>query len=223
MIKEEISIIKKKGINYLLSEGKLIRQKPWLGDLFSFMYDSIMEKSIFPKKFKADINKHEEILKQFYKDLHEYSILELACGSGNLSELLPDDNSYSGVDISPGLIRTAVKKFNKKEFTEPQFYISDASLLPFKDSVFDICICNLSLNFFPDTKGIAKEIKRILKKDGIFYCSVPVPERKPEDSIIRGTLPPAAELEKIFTEAGFLFQETDIINGALFYFSAVKK
>ena len=223
MIKEEISIIKKKGINYLLSEGKLIRQKPWLGDLFSFMYDSIMEKSIFPKKFKADINKHEEILKQFYKNLHEYRILELACGSGNLSELLPDDNSYSGVDISPGLIRTALKKFNKKGFREPQFYISDASLLPFKDSVFDICICNLSLNFFPDTKGIAKEIKRILKKDGIFYCSVPVPERKPEDSIIRGTLPPAAELEKIFTEAGFLFQETDIINGALFYFSAVKK
>ena len=223
MIKEEISIIKKKGINYLLSEGKLIRQKPWLGNLFSFMYDSLMEKLIFPKKFRADINKHEEILKQFYKDLHEYRILELACGSGNLSELLPDDNSYSGVDISPGLIRTALKKFNKKGFMQPQFYISDASLLPFKERVFDICICNLSLNFFPDTKGIAKEIKRILKKDGIFYCSVPVPERKPEDSIIRGTLPPASELEKIFTDAGFLFQASDMKNGALFYFSAVKK
>ena len=179
MIKEEISIIKKQGINYLLSEGKLIRQKPWLGDLFSFMYDSIMEKSIFPKKFEADINKHEEVLKQFYKDLHERKILELACGSGNLSELLPADNSYSGVDISPGLIRIALKKFNKKEFIAPQFYISDASLLPFKESVFDICICNLSLNFFPDTKGIVKEIKRILKKGGIFYGSVPVPERKP--------------------------------------------
>ena len=70
---------------------------------------------------------------------------------------------------------------------------------------------------------IVKEIKRILKDDGIFYCSVPVPERKPEDSVIRGTLPPASELEKLFTDAGFLFQASDMKNGALFYFSAVKK
>ncbi len=50
MIKKEISIIQKKGINYRLNSGRIIKQKPWLGDLLSFKYDSIMEKSIFPKK-----------------------------------------------------------------------------------------------------------------------------------------------------------------------------
>ena len=223
MIKKEISIVKKRGISYQLSDGKILNQKPWLGDLLSFMYDKIMEKSIFPKKFNADIKKHEEILGNLYSSIQNCTVLELACGSGNLSSLLTRNNLYSGVDISPGLIKIALKKFKAAGFDHPEFYISDAVNLPFKDGLFDICICNLSLNFFPDTAAVAEEIKRILKTGGAFYCSVPVPERKPEKSIIRGTLPSAAELETVFNEAGFSFTKYNIINGAVFYFKAEKQ
>ena len=123
-----------------------------------------MEKSIFPKKFNADINLHEKSLEELYRSIHGSIIIELACGSGSISRQLPSDNSYTGIDISPGLIKTALKRFSGKGFTDPQFFISDASDLPFKDSIFDICICNLSLNFFPDISASAAEINRILKQ-----------------------------------------------------------
>lgn len=223
MIKKEITIIKKRGISYQLKDGRLIRLKPWLGDLFSFMYDSIMEKSIFPKKFAADINKHSEFLKQQLSGCHNNSVLELACGSGNLSKLLPADNSYTGIDISPGLIKSALKKFTKKNFKNFEFYISDAAELPFSNCSFEICICNLSFNFFSDADKVIKEIHRILRKNGTFYCSVPVPEKKPEGSIIRGNLLSEKEFEKIFHDNGFNFKSvTGIHNGALFYFKAFK-
>ena len=136
------------------------------------MYDSLMEKNIFPKKFNADIKKHEEILENLYSSIQDCSVLELACGSGNLSNLLTRNNQYSGVDISPGLIRIALKKFRAAGFDHPEFYISDAVHLPFIDDIFDICICNLSLNFFPDTAAAADEIGRILKKEVQFTAVI---------------------------------------------------
>jgi hypothetical protein len=52
-LKKNIEIKKIKGINYIYHNGKKIRYKPWLGDLLSFLYDPIMEKSVFPKKFES--------------------------------------------------------------------------------------------------------------------------------------------------------------------------
>ncbi len=50
--------VQRKNIHYVLDEkGHIIKYKPWLGDIFSFLYDRIMEKSIFPEKFDADIEK----------------------------------------------------------------------------------------------------------------------------------------------------------------------
>lgn len=223
MIKNGITIIKKRGICYQLKGERIINFTPWLGDVFSFMYDSIMEKSIFPKKFAADINKHFELLKNQLSGCHNCSVLELACGSGNLSGLLPEDNSYTGIDISPGLIKSALKKFSKKDFRSYEFFISDASELPFKESSFDICICNLSFNFFTDTDKVIKEINRILRKEGIFYGSVPVPEKKPEGSVIRGNLLSEDEFKKVFRDNGFNFKSIPgSENGALLYFKAFK-
>ena len=62
-IKDSVNITRKNGLNRLLDDkNKLIKYKPWIGDLFSFLYDRIMEKSVFPKKFNASIEKHYKIL-----------------------------------------------------------------------------------------------------------------------------------------------------------------
>ena len=223
MLRKEIKVISKSGISYQLENGKILKFKPWLGDLFSFKYDEIMEKSIFPKKFKSDMVKHENTIRSELKDIHKKEVLELACGSGSLSKQLPEDNIYIGIDISPGLVKTAVKKFKSAGFKNARFFISDVSDLPFEDNSFDICICSLSLNFFPDTERTAEEIYRVLKQGGCFFCCVPVPERVPEGSTVRGTLHTEAELEKIFTGRHFSFNSfSDQINGALFYFKGEK-
>jgi hypothetical protein len=106
--KKNFSIIKKQGINYLIDKnGKIKKFKPWLGDIFSFLYDRIMEKSIFPKLFNGDIHKNFKILEKEFKHIHNLNIIEIATGSGTLSEFLPNDNKYVGIDISKGLLKKA--------------------------------------------------------------------------------------------------------------------
>ena len=90
---KRFSFIKRQGINHLIDEnGKILKFKPWLGDIFSFMYDRIMEKNIFPKLFNGDISKHFEILKKEFENIHNLNIIEIATGSGTLSGYLPNDN-----------------------------------------------------------------------------------------------------------------------------------
>ena len=222
--KKEFSTIKKQGINYLIDKnGKIKKFKPWLGDIFSFLYDRIMEKSIFPKKFNASIHKHFEILKNEFHNIHNKKILEIATGSGNAVNFLNNDNHFIGIDISPELLRKAAKKFKQYEFQDAEFYIADAKNLPFRNDFFDIGICNLSLNFFGDIGPFISELKRVIKKGAKFYCSVPIPERKPQKSKIRGTLYSEKELKAIFEKYGFNFESKPDENGAVLYFTAISK
>jgi ubiquinone/menaquinone biosynthesis C-methylase UbiE len=99
--------------------------------------------------------------------------------------------------------------------------VTSADELPFDDSLFDIVLCILSLNFFRDIKKVFKEIYRVAVTDALFICSVPVPERNKLNSTIRGALRSEEELEKICKEMGFRFGKIPDENGALLYFRAI--
>jgi len=173
-LKESINIVEKKNLYRLQSDdNEIIKFKPWLGDLFSCFYDRIMGKSIFPKKFKANIQYHFEILKNEFNDIHNKDILEIATGTGNSAYFLNNDINYYGIDISKGLLQEALKKFSDLGFKNVKLFVANVDSLPFNDNSFDICICNLSLNFFKNTEIVISEIKRILKTDGVFclQCS----------------------------------------------------
>lgn len=221
MIKGDIEIITMNHLHYLVEKGQKTRFKPWIGDFFSFLYDFIMRSSIFPKKFGGDINKHCEILRHELKDMHGKHVLELATGSGSAVSFLPNDNKYTGTDISPGLLRKAVNGFRAAGFKDTAFYVVSADDLPLDDNTFYICLCILSLNFFKDVKKVFQEIKRVLVPGGVFICSVPVPERNSLKSTIRGTLYSEEELEKICQENGFSFESIPAENGVLLYFRAI--
>ena len=155
MLKNGIEVIDKRGVHYIVENGGRPRTfKPWLGDAFSFLYDFIMEKSIFPRKFGGDIDRHCEILGKELQGVHGKRVLELATGSGSAVNFLPNDNRYTGTDISPGLLRKAVKRFRNAGFTNGEFYVTGADELPFDDNCFDVVLCILSLNFFNDIQGV---------------------------------------------------------------------
>jgi ubiquinone/menaquinone biosynthesis C-methylase UbiE len=222
MLKTGIRAIKKNDLYYIAeSENSVKLFKPWLGDCFSFLYDFIMKSSIFPKKFAADMSKHYEILSQELQGVHGKRVLELAAGSGSAVNFLENDNQYTGTDISPGLLRKAVKHFKIAGFEEARFYVLSADDLPFDANIFDICLCILSLNFFNDIKKVFQEIKRVLVPRGIFVCVVPVPERNSLQSKIRGTMYSEDELGKICQEHGFEFESMPDMNGTLLYFRAI--
>ncbi len=217
-------VINKQGINYLTDEiGKIKKFNPWLADIFSFTYDRIMEKNIFPKLFHGNITKHFEILKKEFENIHNLNVIEIATGSGTLSKYLPNNNRYVGIDISKGLLKKAVFRFKKHGFKNFELYNTSAEILPFPDNTFDFSICNLSLNFFDNIDLFLQELKRILKINSTFFCSVPIPERKPEKSKIRGTLYSEKELNGLFGKYGFKFEKKEYENGAVLYFTAILK
>lgn len=219
--KPGIQVIEKQGLYYVVEDGNHVRRfKPWLGDMFSFLYDFVMRRSVFPKKFEGDIQEHYHILRQMLADVHEQHVLELGTGSGSAVNFLEHDNRYTGTDISPGLLKQAVKRFEEAGFPAPEFYVMRAGELFFSQETFDLCLCILSLNFFDDVRGVLAEVKRVLVPGGIFVCSVPVPERNENQSTIHGTLYSEAALEEICRAQGFRFEVFPEKNGALLYFRA---
>jgi SAM-dependent methyltransferase len=222
MLKNGINVIKKKRLHYIVEDGgRLLKFKPWLGDAFSFLYDFIMKKSIFPKKFGGDINRHYEILCKELKGVHEKRVLELATGSGSAVNFLPNDNPYTGTDISPGLLRKAVKRFKGAGFKNAAFYVTIADDLPFRDTLFNVVLCILSLNFICNIDKVFQEMRRVATPGALFICSVPVPERKKTQSPIRGTLYSEEALERICKKHGLSFDAIPSENGALLYFKAI--
>ena len=222
MLKHGIEVINKSGLHYIVENGdKLLKFKPWLGDAFSFLYDFIMKNSIFPKKFGGDINQHYEILSKELKDIHEKRVLELASGSGSAVNFLPNDNHYTGTDISPGLLKKALNNFSNAGFKKANFYVTNANDLPFDDNLFDIVLCILSLNFFDDINNVFQEVKRVAAPAAVLICSVPVPERKKVQSTIRGNLYSEEELERMCRETGLVYEAIPSENGALLYFRAI--
>jgi ubiquinone/menaquinone biosynthesis C-methylase UbiE len=220
-IKDSVKLIRKNEINYFCDEkNKLIKNKPWLGDLLSFLYDRIMEKSVFPKKFNASIEEHYKILGKIFENISDKIIIEFATGSGDAIKFLNNNNIYAGVDISSGLLRIAKKKFDQYRFTRFELYNADACETPFQNNTFDIAICNLSLNFFQNIDNFISELHRILKPNGIFYCSVPIPERKKSKTTIHGSLYTHDDLKKMFKNKNFSFESFSYENGALLYLKA---
>jgi len=222
MLKHGIEVINKSGLHYIVENGdKFLKFKPWLGDAFSFLYDFIMKNSIFPKKFGGDINQHYEILSKELKDIHEKRVLELASGSGSAVNFLPNDNHYTGTDISPGLLKKALNNFSNAGFKKASFYVTNANDLPFDDNLFDIVLCILSLNFFDDINNVFQEVKRVAAPAAVLICSVPVPERKKVQSTIRGNLYSEEELERMCRETGLVYEAIPSENGALLYYRAI--
>lgn len=223
MLKNGLSVIKKAGLNYIVKDGgKIAKYKPWLGDAFSFLYDFIMEKSVFPKKFGVDFKRHYDILSTEFQDIHGKRVLELATGTGSAVRFLPPDNTYAGIDISPGLLKKAVKKFGDAGFKNAELYVTSADDLPFRDNLFEMILCIVSLNFFPDIDKVFAEIYRVSAPGAVFICSIPVPERKKGRSPIRGTLYTKEEYEGICSKHSLKFEAIPEENGPLLYFRAVR-
>lgn len=223
MLKEEVRIVKKHGLNHVSFGGSRISNVPWAGNFVALLYDSIMLRSIFPKKFGASFEKHLQFLKRELGGVHESAILEVATGTGNLAEVIPCDNSFFGTDISVALLKRAKGKLAQSCLRFHELYVCPAERLPFTDGFFDIAVCNLSLNFFSDLDKALKESRRVLKRKARFLCSVPVPERNELQTVIRGSLRTELELKRVFESHGFDFSTYDFGNGALLYFNAIAR
>ncbi|MHB8163407.1 MAG: class I SAM-dependent methyltransferase [Methanoregula sp.] len=94
------------------------------------------------------------------------SVLDLGCAAGgfyNVFRELEPSLSYTGIDISEEMIKTA-----RAKHPEINCAVSSGSLLPFKDQSFDVVFCSGALHMTYDWLDILNEGWRVTKKYFVF-------------------------------------------------------
>ena len=94
--------------------------------------------------------------------------LDLACGTGIATSLAAARGARTmGADFSPAMIRAARHRYPAIEIRE-----AEANALPFEDESFDVVISNFGLNHFAFPLEALAEVRRVLKPQGRFVCTV---------------------------------------------------
>lgn len=140
------------------------------------------------------------------------TILDVGCGSGvNVKRFLEmSENNVYGIDYS----QLAVKKsqqLNQKAIDEGRCMIIQGSVseMPFEDNSFDIVTAFESIYFWPDIVNDLKEVRRVLRDDGIiFICNEAVPKKDDERQkelieLLDMNIYSDDELDEYLRQAGF--------------------
>ncbi len=108
----------------------------------------------------------KEVMYEFLKPQPGMEILDIGCGTGNLSlELARLGARVTGVDISEPMLTKACQKALREKL-DVKFYKADAHGLPFDDETFDAVVSLSALEFVSDLSEALKEAYRVLKPDG---------------------------------------------------------
>ncbi len=98
-------------------------------------------------------------------------VLDIACGEGYGSMLLSTfAASVTGVDISEEVIGFAKAKYNKDSIN---FKTGTCDKIPLEDSSVDVVVSFETIEHHDQHDAMMKEIKRVLKKDGMLIMSSP--------------------------------------------------
>lgn len=98
----------------------------------------------------------------------EMNVLELACGSGQLSfRLAGRVRLWEATDFSENMIVEARKKPRSSRL---HFSVQDATALLYAPDSFDAVVISNALHIMPHPELALAEIKRVLKPGGILYA-----------------------------------------------------
>ena len=100
-------------------------------------------------------------------------VLDIACGTGavtRLAALRMMRGRVVGLDFNPGMLGVARSVLNTGA---PIEWVEGSALsLPFDDSSFDVVLCQLGLQFFPNRPLAVSEMRRVLAPSGRVALSV---------------------------------------------------
>lgn len=101
------------------------------------------------------------------------SVLDVACGTGVVARLAAKrmvQGRVTGLDLNLAMLRVARAVPN--EGTEITWIEGSALNLPFSANSFDLVLCQLGLQFFPDQALALREMRRVLSPSGRLALSV---------------------------------------------------
>lgn len=127
----------------------------------------------FHEKYSTNSRGYGAWLTSNYDILDGMTVLEIGCGTGSLWLGHDDIVSRCGklilTDLSDGMLKTA--KTNLGERDNIEYLNADIQDLPFMDDTFDVVIANSMLYHVPDLGKGLREVRRVLKPGGVFYCA----------------------------------------------------
>ncbi len=101
----------------------------------------------------------------------EEAALDVACGTGVVARLAAKAGAkVTGLDLNPGMLAVAREVPSEGA---PIHWIEGSALdLPFPSESFDVILCQLGLQFFPDQGRALREMHRVLRSTGRAALSV---------------------------------------------------
>ena len=107
-------------------------------------------------------------------DIHDGDrVLELGCGTGDMWTGRDDAvNRCSRLvlsDLSEGMLAAAKEKL--AGYGKIEYGLIDIQDIPYPDDSFDAVIANMMLYHVPDIGAALREVRRVLRSSGKFYCA----------------------------------------------------
>jgi SAM-dependent methyltransferase len=101
--------------------------------------------------------------------------LEAGCGTGkNVLRIAPLVKLSAGIDFSEEAISRAAQRRTAIGLgSNTAFYLADIRAMPFGDDTFDFVYSFGVIEHFKDPLPLLREMRRVLKPDGIFLLGVP--------------------------------------------------
>ncbi|WP_311538160.1 class I SAM-dependent methyltransferase [uncultured Anaerococcus sp.] len=175
----------------------------------------------FMKKDKGVYNKIcESIIPYLNKDME---VLELACGSGQLSfSLSKHTKSWLATDFSEQMI---IEAKNHGQYDNLRFETADATDLSYANEKFDCVLISNALHIMPNPDYAMKEIHRVLKANGILFAPTFLWKEGKERKVKKTLMSifgfkmyqewNKEQFEKFVEEQGFSVVEMNLLYGAL--------
>ena len=140
------------------------KKKKFIRELF----DSIVPTYDFLNRFLSfgiDTRWRKKLIR-FTGDISGRNVLDLCCGTGDLTKLLrKKDADVFSLDFSIPMLK---KGFEKKKL-DNLIVAADASKLPFKKDFFHCATIAFGIRNIPDLDNFILETSRVLKSGGKFY------------------------------------------------------
>jgi ubiquinone/menaquinone biosynthesis C-methylase UbiE len=113
--------------------------------------------------------------------LHRYAItldyikdkvvLDIACGEGYGSNIMSKAaTKVFSVDIDENTVQAARKKYQRRNI---KFLSGNATAIPIENNTIDVVVSFETIEHLEDHQGMLREIKRVLKENGLLIISTP--------------------------------------------------
>jgi ubiquinone/menaquinone biosynthesis C-methylase UbiE len=129
----------------------------WMPSRPAEIYD---ETSFWSARFGALLFDHLEIRRGIRG-------LDAGCGTGfpliELAHLHGPSSRFTGIDIWVDALARARMKLEQHGLTNVDILETDVASMPFPDAQFDLVVCNIGINNFPDPRAALRECRRVAK------------------------------------------------------------